>query len=80
MFDRNTQRDMTLEVSRENSKPCTSLMPQRVCLGRKRKKDEISVDSLVFSKKILHTAWYPANNMIAMASTNNLYIFRNKVN
>uniref|UniRef100_A0A8C0PQK7 Serine/threonine-protein phosphatase 2A 55 kDa regulatory subunit B n=2 Tax=Canis lupus TaxID=9612 RepID=A0A8C0PQK7_CANLF len=80
MFDRNTRRDVTLEASRENSKPRASLKPRKVCTGGKRKKDEISVDSLDFNKKILHTAWHPAENIIAVAATNNLYIFQDKLN
>lgn len=44
----------------------------------KRKKDEIGVDCLDFSKKILHTAWHPKENIIAVAATNNLYIFQDK--
>ncbi|KAA8589132.1 hypothetical protein FQN60_010477, partial [Etheostoma spectabile] len=51
-----------------------------VCVGGKRRKDEISVDSLDFSKKILHTTWHPHENIIAVAATNNLYIFQDKVN
>lgn len=42
----------------------------------KKKKDEINVDSLDFSSKILHTAWHPKENIIAVAATNNLYLFR----
>ncbi|KAI6077100.1 Serine/threonine-protein phosphatase 2A 55 kDa regulatory subunit B beta isoform isoform X2 [Aix galericulata] len=78
MFDRNTKRDVTLEASRENSKPRAILKPRKVCVGGKRRKDEISVDSLDFSKKILHTAWHPSENIIAVAATNNLYIFQDK--
>ncbi|KAG7216650.1 hypothetical protein INR49_023362 [Caranx melampygus] len=59
MFDRGHRRDVTLEASRENSKPMQVLKPRKVCAGGKRKKDEISVDSLDFNKKILHTAWHP---------------------
>ncbi|KAM6443566.1 serine/threonine-protein phosphatase 2A 55 kDa regulatory subunit B delta isoform 1-T1 [Liasis olivaceus] len=80
MFDRNTRRDITLEASRESSKPRAILKPRKVCTGGKRKKDEISVDSLDFNKKILHTAWHPAENIIAVAATNNLYIFQDKIN
>ncbi|XP_062902749.1 serine/threonine-protein phosphatase 2A 55 kDa regulatory subunit B beta isoform isoform X1 [Mobula hypostoma] len=80
MFDRNTKRDVTLEASRENSKPRAVLKPRRVCTGGKRRKDEISVDSLDFNKKILHMAWHPTENIIAVAATNNLYIFQDKVN
>jgi len=78
MFDRDTKRDVTLEASRENVKPRTVLKPRKVCTGGKRKKDEISVDCLDFNKKILHTAWHPTENIIAVAATNNLYLFQSK--
>lgn len=48
----------------------------QVCSGGKRKKDEISVDCLDFNKKILHTAWHPQENVIAVAATNNLFLFQ----
>ncbi|XP_053464020.1 serine/threonine-protein phosphatase 2A 55 kDa regulatory subunit B alpha isoform-like [Nycticebus coucang] len=79
MFDRNTKQDIPLEASRENNKPHTVLKPHKVCASGKRKKDEISVDSLDFNKKILHTAWHPKENIIAVATTNNLYVFQDKV-
>jgi hypothetical protein len=41
-------------------------------------KDEINVDNLDFTKKILHTSWHPKDNIIAIAATNNLYLFYNK--
>lgn len=80
MFDRSQRRDITLEASRENSKPMQVLKARKVSAGGKRKKDEISVDSLDFNKKILHTAWHPQDNIIAVATTNNLYIFQDKIN
>lgn len=52
----------------------------KVSTGSKRKKDEISVDSLDFNKKILHTAWHPMESITAVAATNNLYIFQDKIN
>ncbi|KFO38562.1 serine/threonine-protein phosphatase 2A 55 kDa regulatory subunit B delta isoform-like [Fukomys damarensis] len=78
MCDRNSRRDVTLEASRENSDPRATLKPRQVCTGGKRKKDEISVDSLDLSK-ILHTAWNPIENTIAVAATNKLYIFQDKI-
>ncbi|RXG70484.1 Serine/threonine-protein phosphatase 2A 55 kDa regulatory subunit B delta isoform [Armadillidium vulgare] len=78
MFDRTNKRDITLEASRETAKPRTLLKPRKVCTAGKRKKDEISVDCLDFNKKILHTAWHPHENIIAVAATNNLYIFQDK--
>jgi hypothetical protein len=41
-------------------------------------RDEVNVDNLDFTKKILHTSWHPKDNLIAIAATNNLYIFYNK--
>ncbi|XP_053500523.1 serine/threonine-protein phosphatase 2A 55 kDa regulatory subunit B alpha isoform-like isoform X1 [Ictalurus furcatus] len=80
MLERTQRRDVTLEACRESCKPRQVLKPRRVCAGGKRKKDEISVDSLDFNKKILHTAWHPHANIIAVATTNNLYIFQEKGN
>lgn len=51
----------------------------QVCTGGKRKKDEISVDCLDFNKKILHTAWHPSENVVAVAATNNLFLFQDKL-
>lgn len=78
MFDRDAKRDTTLEACKEITKPRTVLKPRKVCTGGKRKKDEISVDCLDFNKKILHTAWHPLENIVAIAATNNLYVFSSK--
>jgi len=79
MFDRSSRKEVTLEASRDvAAKPKTMLKPRKVCSGGKRKKDEISVDCLDFNKKILHTAWHPQENIIAVAATNNLYLFQEK--
>jgi serine/threonine-protein phosphatase 2A regulatory subunit B len=78
MFDRTTKREVTLEASKDIAKPKTILKPRKVCSGGKRKKDEISVDCLDFNKKILHTAWHPTENIIAVAATNNLFLFQDK--
>ncbi|XP_021962368.1 protein phosphatase PP2A 55 kDa regulatory subunit isoform X2 [Folsomia candida] len=70
IFDRTLKKDYTLEASRDVAKPKMVLKP--------RKKDEIGVDCLDFSKKILHTAWHPRENIIAVAATNNLFLFEEK--
>lgn len=79
MFDRASRRDVTLEASRELCKRRAVLQPRRVCVGRKRKETDVSVDSLDFRKKILHTAWHPKDNIIAIAASNNLYIFQDRM-
>lgn len=40
--------------------------------------EEVGADALDFNKKILHTAWHPKENIIALAATNRLYIFQDK--
>lgn len=79
VFDRNTKRDVTLEASREIAKPKTILRPKKVFATQtgvgKRKKEDITVDCLDFGRKILHTAWHPHDNVLAVAATNNLYLF-----
>jgi serine/threonine-protein phosphatase 2A regulatory subunit B len=79
IFDRHAKRDVMLEASKEIAKPRTLLKPRKVCTGGKKKKDEISVDSLDFNRKILHTAWHPTENVVAVAATNNLFLFQDKV-
>ena len=34
-----------------------------------------NADNIDFDKKILHAAWHPQENSIAVAATNNLFIF-----
>eukprot|EP00094_Tigriopus_californicus_P003983 TCALIF_03836-PA protein Name:"Similar to tws Protein phosphatase PP2A 55 kDa regulatory subunit (Drosophila melanogaster)" AED:0.09 eAED:0.09 QI:486/0.88/0.8/1/0.88/0.8/10/671/416 len=78
MFDRNSRKEVTYEASRDIAKPKTLLKPRKVSTGAKRKKDEIHVDCLDFHKKILHTAWHPDENIIAVAATNNLFLLQDK--
>ncbi|RWS24800.1 Protein phosphatase PP2A regulatory subunit-like protein [Leptotrombidium deliense] len=79
IFDRHSKRDIMLEASKESAKPRTALKARKVCSGAKKKKDEISVECLDFNRKILHTAWHPTENIIAVAATNNLFLFQDKV-
>ncbi|XP_061590428.1 serine/threonine-protein phosphatase 2A 55 kDa regulatory subunit B alpha isoform-like [Cololabis saira] len=80
LFERGQKGDVMLEASRENSKPMQILKPRKVCVGGKRKKDEFTVDSLDLNKKILHSAWHPQDKIIAVATTNNIYIFEDQIN
>ncbi|KAI4901778.1 hypothetical protein NFI96_009710 [Prochilodus magdalenae] len=79
-FGRDGQPGVTLEASWESSSPRCPLRPWRVCAGSRRKENEIGVDCLDFSRKILHTSWHPQDGVIAMATVNNLYIFQEKLN
>ncbi|OLY82188.1 Protein phosphatase PP2A regulatory subunit B [Smittium mucronatum] len=41
------------------------------------KKDDVDPDFLDYSRKILHSSWHPKEDTIAVAATNNLFIFTN---
>ena len=78
IFDRTNNKDACFEASRESAKPKTQLKHCKVGVGPKRRKDEISVEMLDFNHKILHAHWHPTDNVIAVAATNNLYLFTGK--
>ncbi|KAI9595033.1 protein phosphatase 2A regulatory B subunit [Syncephalis fuscata] len=40
-----------------------------------RRPDDYNVDTIDFSKKIMHASWHPREDSIAVAATNNLFIF-----
>ena len=42
--------------------------------GGRGRRDEM--DAVDFNKKILHASWHPRENTIAVAATNNLFIFK----
>ena len=79
LLDRDCGRDVTFEASRDLLKaPQHALKSRRVGTASKRRKDELSIDVLDFSRKILHSAWHPRDNIIAVAATNSLYLFQSK--
>ncbi len=79
IFNREQKSALCLEATRENMRPRQPLKPKKITTSGKRKKDEISVECLDFSKKILHIAWHPKDNIVALAATNNLYLFQEKL-
>jgi len=42
---------------------------------RRKKKSGISADTLNFQEKILHCAWHPVNNLVAIAAQNYIYLY-----
>lgn len=41
-----------------------------------RREEFSNVDTLEFAKKIIHASWHPRENTIALAATNNLFLFQ----
>jgi hypothetical protein len=56
-----------------------SSLTNKMKLGRKsketKKNDEINPDTIEFTKKALHVAWHPRENLIAVGAANNLYLY-----
>ena len=77
VFDREASpmRDYTYEASRDMNTLGQILRSKKVVAGSKKKRDDVSVDSLDYSRKILHPVWHPRDNILAIAATNNLYLF-----
>eukprot|EP00042_Codosiga_hollandica_P047419 m.513611 g.513611 ORF g.513611 m.513611 type:complete len:432 (+) comp57445_c0_seq1:113-1408(+) len=79
IFNRDTGGDVTFEASRENITAASHVLepinvvsgPSKGGVGR-----DVSVDSLDFAAKILHASWHPKRGVLALAATNNLYLFR----
>lgn len=67
-----TRRVLTSGAARVNKK--------RVLVGEAETHvdEDVNADNLDFNRKILHTAWHPKQNIIALAATNRLYIFQDK--
>jgi len=74
-FKRNSTIESTYEASLDLCKPRSMLRQRKVAPPGKKRKDEISAEFLDFNRKILHSTWHPSCNIIALAATNNLYIF-----
>lgn len=73
--DRQLGEDYCYEASRDMSTLGQILRNKRVVPSNRKKKDEVSVESLDYTRKILHAAWHPRDNILAIAATNNLYLF-----
>jgi len=51
-------------------------LPKKKKSGKlKKKKEEMSPDAIDFSKKVLHVAWHPHENLIAIGAVSNLFIY-----
>ncbi|KAG0345759.1 protein phosphatase 2A regulatory subunit cdc55 [Podila humilis] len=78
IYDRNGKNDVTLQADKSAFKAKrigsakNKTMPRSVKNG---KKDDIDMETIDFTKKILHASWHPNENSIAVAATNNLFIF-----
>lgn len=83
IIDRNSGQESLFEINKDVVKQ-KHLRPQKITttttttdsFRRKPKKDETFVDNIDLNRRIYHTAWNPNQNLIAVASTKNLFIFK----
>jgi serine/threonine-protein phosphatase 2A regulatory subunit B len=72
-----TRKDAIFEASREQAIRPRQLLKAKKILpsARRNRRDEINPDSLEFTKKILHCAYHPTDNIIAIATAHNLFTY-----
>ncbi|KAI9092396.1 protein phosphatase 2A regulatory subunit PR55 [Phlyctochytrium arcticum] len=81
IYDRATENDITLQADKSafKAKKVGSTKNKATVGGfgnKKRAEDIANGETADFSKKILHASWHPHENTIALAATNNLFLFQ----
>lgn len=72
IYDRNSKNEVQLEATKAASKV---KKPVKMKNAKKKTKDELNPDNIDFTKKILHAAWHPNENLVAVGAANNLFLF-----
>jgi len=75
ILERNGKNDVAIEASKVVPKKKAA----KKSFGRGGKKNaggmDVPIESIDFDKKVLHLAWHPRENILAVAAMNNLYIY-----
>lgn len=72
IYDRNSKNEVQLEATKVASK---IKKPVKMKGAKKKSKEELNPENIDFMKKILHVAWHPHENLIAVGASNNLFLF-----
>ncbi|KAH9040461.1 hypothetical protein EDB85DRAFT_2072207 [Lactarius pseudohatsudake] len=82
IFDVETANDVVLQADKSafKAKKIGGHLPGNKQIGAKNGikpalKDPMQLEMLDFNKKILHASWHPRENTIAIAATNNLFLY-----
>ncbi|CAO3643554.1 unnamed protein product [Cunninghamella echinulata] len=77
LYDRDGKSDITLQADKSafKAKKLGSSKNKMAMAGNTGKGGLVGSDATDFNKKILHASWHPQENTIAVAATNNLFIF-----
>ncbi|KAL5035058.1 hypothetical protein BDV3_004522 [Batrachochytrium dendrobatidis] len=79
VYDLKNDNDILLQADKSAFKAKRSVSAKyKPAAGRKltRRDEYFHVDNLDFSKRILHPSWHPRENTVAIAATNNLFLFQ----
>lgn len=89
VYDFDTKESVCYEASRNTSQLGHILQPKTVNTGNTRHRindknsadasEEVHLESLDFNRKILHSSWHPEENILAIAATNNLFLFQQEL-
>merc|ERR1712000_27528 len=74
LYDRQSKGSLCLEASKHLPKTKKASLPKTKKKG-KNKEAEVNPDAIDFDKKVLHTSWHPKENLIAIAASNNLFLY-----
>lgn len=82
IYDKNAETDIVLQADKSAFKAKKvggqknkGLNAKGGAKGTNGLKSPIDVDNIDFNKKILHASWHPQEDTIAIAATNNLFLF-----
>jgi len=67
-------RDTSVEATKQ-TQPRKNSLTNKYKLYRSKKKEEMSPDSLEFSRKALHVAWHPRENLVAIGASTNIFLY-----
>ncbi|KAI8984309.1 WD40-repeat-containing domain protein [Mycotypha africana] len=74
IYNRETNAEISLQADKSAFKAKRlGSAKNKLTLGRNGKRDDM--EPMDFNKKILHASWHPKENVLAIAATNNLFIF-----
>jgi len=75
LYDRQAKGNLCLEASKHLPKTKKASLPKAKKKGKGGKADEVNADSIDYDKKVLHASWHPKEHLIAIAASNNLFLY-----
>jgi len=82
IYDKNSKAECQLEATKvatnkSSKKQAGTKDTNSTSKGSAKKKSDLNPDTVDFTKKVLHTAWHPQENLVAVGAGNNVLLFTN---